>query len=182
VLVFVRRFFFQIDNKGHAPVLGAGGHLQHANLHIQSLVNGRHPARVAAGQVIVDRDQVHAAPGERVEIQRQGGHQRFALAGAHLGDACVVQRQPTDQLYIIMAQPDGALAGLAHRGKRLGQQVVQGFAVGQPRSKRGGAAAQVVVAEFLKPRLELVDLLDDRGKFFQIALNGITAEKAGYFL
>ena len=46
-----------------------------------------HPFGVAAGEVVVDRDDVDALAGERVEIDGQGGDQRLAFAGLHLGDA-----------------------------------------------------------------------------------------------
>ena len=39
---------------------------------------GPHPLHVAPGQVVVDRDQVDALAGERVQVERQRGHQRLA--------------------------------------------------------------------------------------------------------
>ncbi len=45
-----------------------------------------HPVRIAAGEIVVDGDDVDALALEGVEIDRRGRHQGLALAGAHLGD------------------------------------------------------------------------------------------------
>jgi hypothetical protein len=74
---------------------------------------------------------VHALAGQGIEVHRQRGHQGLALAGAHLGDLAVVQGHAADQLHVEVAHLEDALAGLAHRGKGFGQQVVQGLALGQ---------------------------------------------------
>ena len=48
------------------------------------------PVRIALHQVIVDRNNVDATPGQRIEIGRQGGNQRFAFTGSHLSDFSLV--------------------------------------------------------------------------------------------
>jgi hypothetical protein len=84
VLVFEGGDLFQVDDEGVAPVLGARGHLQHADGEAEGVVDGGHPARVAPGEVIVDRDQVGSLAGDGAQVERQRGDQGFALAGAHL--------------------------------------------------------------------------------------------------
>ena len=59
------------------------------------------PLRVAPGQVVVDRDQVAALAGERVQVERQDGDQGLSLAGRHLGDLALVQHDPADQLHVV---------------------------------------------------------------------------------
>ena len=54
--------------------------------HPEEAVEAAHPLRVAAGQVVVDRDDVHALAFERVQVGGQGRDQRLAFAGLHLGD------------------------------------------------------------------------------------------------
>ena len=56
------------------------------------------------------------SPGERVQVQRQRGHERLALAGLHLGDAALVQHHAADQLHVEVAHAD-ACAGRP-RGRR----------------------------------------------------------------
>ena len=62
-----------------------------ADAHAEEAVDLSHPLGVAAGEIIVDGDDVHAFAGERVQIDRQGGDERLAFAGAHLGDGALVQ-------------------------------------------------------------------------------------------
>ena len=66
LLVFMRRFALEIHHEGLLAVLGRGRHLQHAHRQAKHLEDGRHPARIAAGQIIIDRYEVRAAPGERI--------------------------------------------------------------------------------------------------------------------
>ena len=89
-----------------------------------------HPVGVALREVVVDRDDVHALAGERVQVGRQRRDQRLAFAGAHLGDLAVVQHHAADQLHVEVAHLQRALAGLAHDGEGFGQQLVERRAVG----------------------------------------------------
>ena len=117
--------------------------------HAEHVVDRLHPEGVAAGQVVVDRDQVDAlalggvaflvARGERVEDDRQGGGERLALAGLHLGDRAVVQHHAADQLHVEVALAERALAGLARKGEALGKEVVERLA-GQVPLPQGGVA------------------------------------------
>src|SRR5258708_757366 len=82
-----------------------------------------------SGAVVVEGNAVHAvalgrlwgvgpiggrrARGERVEDDRQGGGQRLALAGLHLGDLPVVERHPADQLHVEVAHAHRSPAHLA---------------------------------------------------------------------
>ena len=134
----------------------------HADLEAEEAVDAAHPLGVALGQVVVDRDDVHALAGERVEVGRQRRDQGLALTGLHLGDVAEVQRGATHDLDVVVALAQGALGGLAHGGEGLGQQVVEGLAVGDaarwyrrsaPRSSSSVMADEVV--------LDGVDLLGD---------------------
>ena len=110
--------------------------LDHADRDAERLVDRPHPVGVAAGQVVVDRDQVHVHAGEGVQVERQRGHQRLALAGLHLGDAALVQHHAADQLDVEVAQADASrLEASRTHGEGLGQQVVEVLALA--RSARG---------------------------------------------
>jgi hypothetical protein len=98
--------------------------------------------RVAAGQVVVDGDDMHALAGQRIQIGRQGGHQRLALAGAHFGNLALMQRHAADHLHIEMAHAEHPLAGFAHHRKGLGQQGVEAFALLHARLEFVGLGAQ----------------------------------------
>ena len=126
----------------------------------EEAVDAPHPVGVALREVVVDRDDVHALAGERVQVARQRRHQRLAFAGAHLGDLAVVQRHAADQLHVEVAHAERALARLAHDGERLGQHLVERRALGDARLELGGLAAKRRVVERRHRGLERVDVAD----------------------
>ncbi len=126
----------------------------------EELVDLAHPLGVALGEVVVDGDDVHAAAGERVEIDRQRCDQRLAFAGLHLGDLAVVQDHAADELHVEMALAERALAGLAHGGEGRHQDVVERGAVGDLFLEGLGARAQLLVGELLEFLLQRVDGVD----------------------
>ncbi len=89
----------------------------HAHRQAEHLVDRAHPLGVAAGQVIVDGDDVHAAAGQGIQVGGQRGDQRFAFAGFHFGDFAFVQDDAADQLHVEMAHAERAAAGFAHQRK-----------------------------------------------------------------
>ena len=74
--------------------------LYQADLQAEELVDLAHPQRVAAGQIIVDGDDVHALAGERVEVDGHGGGEGLALAGLGLGDLALVQHDAAHYLHV----------------------------------------------------------------------------------
>ena len=96
--------------------------------HAEEAVDAAHPLGVAAGQVVVDRDDVDALAGERVEVGGQRGDQRLAFAGLHLGDLAAVEDHAADQLDVEVPHVQRAAARLADDGEGLGQQVVERLA------------------------------------------------------
>jgi hypothetical protein len=149
----------------------------HAHRQAQEAVDLAHPVGVALGQVVVDRDQVHALAGERVQINRRGRHQGLALASAHLGDAALVQDHPAHQLHIVVPLAQGAPGRLAHHGEGFFQDVVQARALGQPLAELDGLVAQRVVRQSPDLRFQGVDLGHPCGHGLDLAVVG-GAEKA----
>ena len=96
-----------------------------ADAQAQELIDAAHPLRVAAGQVVVDGDDVHALAGERVQIDGEGGDKRLALAGLHLGDRAFVQHHAADELHVEMALAERALGGFTNSCEGFRQEVVQ---------------------------------------------------------
>ena len=137
-----------------------------ADAEAEEIVDFAHPARVAAGEVIVDGDDVDAAAGERVEIDRQRRDQGFALAGAHFGDRALVQHHAADQLYVKMALAQRALGRLAHGGESGDQEIVEGLASREFGAEFGRLGVQLLVAEAGEAGLHGVD----RGDFRTIGL------------
>jgi hypothetical protein len=136
----------------------------------QGAIDLAHPVGVAPGQIVVDRDDVHAAAGQRVQIGREGGDQRLALAGLHLGDVALVQKDAAHQLHIERPKPQRTARRLAAVGERLGQEVVQRLAVGHPRLQRCGRLDQLGVAAPGGFFLERIDRLDQRAGRLDLAV------------
>ena len=144
-----------------AVLLVVGLHvLQHPHRESQSLVDRAHPFGVAAGEVVVDGDQVHALAGQRVERHRERGRERLALAGLHLRDAALVQRHRADQLHVEVAHPHLALAGLAHDREALGEERVEILPVRGALAQRVDPLAQLRVAVVFELGLERADQRD----------------------
>ena len=157
-----------VGGVGDVGVVGAAlvllGHVRHddADREPEGVVDEAHPVGVAAGEVVVDGDDVDAAAGQRVEVGRHGGDERLALAGLHLGDVALVQEDAADQLHVEGAQAEGAAGGLAGVGEGFGQQVVEALAVLEPLAELVGLGLEAGVVERLELGLEGVDLLDER--------------------
>ena len=143
--------------------------LDDADRHAEEAVDLAHPFRVAAREVVVDRDDVDAFAFERVEIGGQRRDQRLALAGLHLGDLAFVEHGAADQLDVEVPHVQHAPAGLAHDGERLGQEIVERLAFGGPLAEFDGLVTKLLVRERLHLRLEPVHLSDDRAQPFQFA-------------
>ena len=94
-----------------------------------------HPLRVAPGEVVVHRDEVHAPARERVEVRGQRRHERLALAGLHLRDPAEVERGAAHDLHVEVTLAEHPPAGLAHDRERLGEELVEH--VGDERPSRG---------------------------------------------
>ena len=68
----------------------------------QEFKDRAYPLGVAAGQVIVDGDDVHALAGEGIQVSGQRCDQGFPFAGSHFRDFPVVKYHTADELYVVM--------------------------------------------------------------------------------
>ncbi len=149
-----------------------------ADREAEEAVDLPHPFGVAFGEVIVDRDDVHALALERIEIDGQGGDQRLAFAGLHLGDLAFVQHHAADQLDVEMPLAKRALGGLAHCRECLGQKILQGLAVAPPLLERGRHREKFIVRFCFELGFQRIDLRDKRLLGLDLAVVH-RAEKAG---
>ncbi len=140
----------------------------------EETVDLAHPLGVALGQIVVDGDDVDAAPGQRIEIDRQRRDQRLALAGLHLRNAALVQDHAADQLDVEMALAERALGGFAAGREGGHQDVVQRLAVGELLLEVLRAGPQGLVRQALKLLLQRVDL----GHAWQIGLDAALVGRA----
>ena len=85
---------------------------------------------------------MHALGGQRIQVNRQGRHQRLAFAGFHLGDLAFMQHHAADHLHIEVAQAQHTARRFPHGGEGFRQQRIQGFALGQPFAQQCGLPRQ----------------------------------------
>ena len=98
-----------------------------------------HPVRIPGRQIIVHRHHMNSFTGQRIQIGRQGPHQRLSLSRRHLRDLSRMQDHPADQLHIKrdhlpqnLLPPDFDLSLLLgepatavfHHGKRFRQKLI----------------------------------------------------------
>jgi len=127
--------------------------------HAELLVDRAHPARVALGEVVVDRDQVDAVARERVQVQRLRRHKRLSFAGLHLGDVTLVEDDPAHDLDVEGTLAERALSGLANSGIGLEEQLFERLAVLVALLELDGLGGELLVRELLELRLEAADVL-----------------------
>ena len=147
--------------------------MQYAHLQAEGLVDGAHPARIAASEVIIDSHEMDAATGEGVEIEGQRGHQGFSFASTHFGNLAVMEGYAANHLHVIMAQADGAFAGFAHCGKSFRQEFIQRFTFQQAAAKFRGFGGEGLIAEFFEIFFKQVDLVDHFGQFLHLTFIGV---------
>ncbi len=131
-----------IGRIGRTPFLGREPVDDHADRKPEKAVDPAHPLGVTPREVVVDGNDMDAAPGQGIEVHRQGRDQRLALAGLHLGDAAVVEHHGAHQLNVEGTQPEGAFARLLHDREGLGQQIVERLAVTETFTEPLGLAGE----------------------------------------
>ncbi len=142
-----------------------------------------HPLAVALREVVVHRDQVDAAPGQRVQVDGQRRDEGLALAGRHLRDLALVEDDRPRKLHVEGDHVPGdrepanvprlaaeTPADLLDHGERFGDEGVELLSFREARPELGGLPRQRFVGETLEP-LELgVDLVDERPHPLDVAL------------
>src|SRR5215475_1993938 len=169
----------------------------HANSEAEEVVDLAHPLGVAFGQIVVDGDDMNTASGQRIEINRQSGDQRFTFTGFHLGDLAFMQHHATDKLHVEVPHVEDPPTGLANYCKCLFENFVQNsfkhgialrFVGGQrlffgrfvglsvrnplldPRPELRGFRAELLIRELLHLRLKRADALHSWREPFDFAL------------
>src|SRR3546814_1802404 len=85
-------------------------------------------------------------------------------------DVCSSDLHAADHLDVVMALPEHALGGLAHRGEGFGQQIVEAFPGLDPLAKAKRLVLEIILAHRRNGRLEGVDLVDSRSERLDVAI------------
>src|SRR5206468_8483445 len=128
--------------------------LDEGDLHPERLEHGPVPLGIAVGEVVVDGDEVRAAAGEPVEVERGARDERLALAGLHLGDVALVEDDPAHQLHVEHPLIRRALAGLADGREGLEEELVEALAVLEPLPELRRLALELGLRQILELGLE----------------------------
>ena len=129
----------------------------HPHRHAEEPVDLPHPVGVAAGEVVVEGDDVDAVPAEGVQVGGQGRHQGLPLAGAHLRDPALVEHEAADELHVEMAHLERAPPGLAHDRERFGDQGVERLPGRPPGAQALGDGGELGVVPAPQAGLQRVD-------------------------
>ncbi len=136
----------------------------HAGGQPEERVDFSHPGRVAAGEVVVDGDDMHALAGQRVEVDCERCNQRLAFAGLHLGNIALMQHHAADQLDVKMPLTEGTLGSFADGREGRNEDVVKRslnlglcFEACQPLLELGGLRLQFFVRQLLVLGLQRID-------------------------
>ena len=158
--------------------LGVVVHARRDDAHRQphELVHLAHPFRVAAGEIVVDGDDVHALARERVEVGGKGGDERLAFARLHLGDAPLVQADAADDLHPEMLHAQNPPRRFPERRKGVGQNVVRRLPLGEPVFENRRLPFQGFVVHRGVLAVERLHLIRDFAEFFQ-ALSAVAAHQ-----
>ena len=134
----------------------------------EAAIHGSHPGRVAAGEVIVEGQDVDAAPGEGEEGGGEDRCQGFPLARRELCDTPVRHGQAGDELDIERLERQGAPGRLADEGEAFDRQTLRRSAAPRPAGKARRAAEDLFVRELL--RAVRADRGERRDILFEIGL------------
>ena len=142
-----------VGEVGAAAFLGRHALLNESDREPEHRVDRPHPLGVAARQVVVERQDVHAVTGEGVQRRRHDGGERLALAGLHLDDVAAIEREGGEHLDVERPQAEDAARGVASERKERGANRFQRL----PARSSEGAEARAAgsLAKLAGARLDL---------------------------
>ena len=136
-----------VGRVGRTLRLGIEAASYHPDREAERLVDGPHPCGVAAREVLVDRDDVDAFAGERIQIGGQRRDERLSLTRPHLGDLAVVQHHPAEQLDVEVPQAETPPCRFPDAGESFHEQVVELHPVLESPAEFHRLGLQLVVAQ-----------------------------------
>ena len=161
---------------GFLPLCGIQPVYDQADGKAQEAVHLAHPLAVTPGKIVIHRDDVHALSGQRVEIRRQNGNERFAFTGLHFGNAPLMQDDAAYHLNIERLHPQHAPGCLPRGGEGFRQKILKRLSVLQPLPEQVRFAAQLFIRQRSVFLFQRHYTFCDRMYLLQLAV-GITSEQ-----
>src|SRR5215471_7751829 len=116
--VFVVGAVGDVGAVGSAPLVVVEVVDDDADGEAEPAIKRTHPLGVAAGEVVVDGDDVNAAAGEGIQDSGKSGDEGLPFTGFHFGDFAVVQNTSADQLHVEVPHVEEPPAGFAGESER----------------------------------------------------------------
>ncbi len=110
---------------GVLPVSWGHSLLDEADAQTQEFIDGPHPLRIPAGQIIVECQHMDPVAGPRVETDGGDGRERLALAGLHLDQFALMQSYAGQHLDVERMHAEYAPGDFAHQAEGLDEQLVR---------------------------------------------------------
>ena len=135
-----------------------------------------HPFGISVSQIIIDRNDMNAASGQRIQICRQSGYQRLTFTSLHLRDTSLVKNNSTNQLYPVMFHPQHTLCCLAYGGKCFRKEGIQRLTFLITFFVFFCLCTKLLICELLHLGAQRLDLIYDRRDSLQLS-GAVGAEK-----
>ena len=151
----------------------------------KKLIEMAHPCGVAAGKIIVHRDELDVLASKCIQVQRKRGYESFALARLHLGDCAAMKNDSSDQLNIerhhvpservaadFAARPHETAAGVLDKCVSLRKNGIKRLSAPHARLKFLRHARIIGIGKILSLilRLNAVDLMNNRPKPLKLTI------------
>ena len=113
----------------------------------EECVDGSHPFGVTASKVVINRDHMHPASGEGIEVDWHGGSQGLAFPSFHLGNLALVEHDTANELDVERPHPQGSYRGFPNHGECLRQELIQCSSLVQALAKARSVASQFRITQ-----------------------------------
>ena len=147
-----------------------------ANTQPQKFIDLPHPARVARGEIVVDRHDVDALARQRVQEHGKGRHQRLALSRLHFCDLALVKRHSSHQLDIKMPLTKRSFCRLTHQSKGFGHKRIKALTLCHTFFECCCCGRKILVTQQHHPVLKLVYRRDHRSELFNYPVVGVAKQ------
>ena len=154
----------------------------HATGQAKEVIQLSHPSRVTLGQIVVDRNDMHALAFKGIEHNRQCGNKCLTFTGLHFGNLALVQSHGSKELHIIMSHAKDTTTCLPHQRKNLRQYIIESlFSRLDLITIYGNLLRKVFICKFLHLRLKRIDFHNQRTQLSQksiiLAANNLAYQK-----
>ena len=141
----------------------------HAGCEAEHAKYAAHDVTLVLREVVVDRHDMDAFAGERIEVCGQGRDEGLAFTGLHFGDFAAVECSAAHELHGVGALAECAACGFANGRESCDKDVVERLAVSETLFELVRFFSKFIVGEFEEAFLDIINALSDVGEAFTLA-------------